>query len=280
MEDSVSYTSDLGAVMAAYRSLPTEDLVAETLLLTSDSKTGPRLAGAATLGFTRSRQYLDTARGLMEQIEANGDQISWHMSSYFVILDGIGDDYDRSPVAVRELSKAVSHELGAKTLSLHSEIHWHLYVECLDRAWYFMRNSTMYLDPEFTLKPGQQDYIVTIREFRNHLAHRDKAILAIDSPDWQSMSRDAGDWFEIGYKRDKRNRIEFSPVSGDLKGRTLKMPMSQEGFLRFKNIMASTFVHLQRACLDRLTLQFSTKPGTLPRVDQVGALVRDTIEPA
>ncbi len=272
-------THELDAVLAAFRSLPTDQLIAETLLLTNDSDIGPRLAGAATFGFTRSGQYLDAARGLIDQIVTNADQISWHMSAYAVSLDRIGEDYDQSPLAIRELSKAASHQMGAKTLSLRSEVHWHLYAECLDSAWHFMRNSTRYLDPGFTPKPGQQECVVTIREFRNHMKHRDKAVLNIESPDWQSISRDTEGWFEIGYKRDKRNRIVFSPVSGDRKGRTLKMPISQEGFQQFKNIIAGTYEHLQRRCLETLHHQFTDHPGTMPTVDRVGTLVRDSIEP-
>ncbi len=276
--NSAGETTDLEAVMAKYRALPTDDLIAESILYTNDPETGPRLAGAAVLGFTRSGQYVDTARGLIDQIVNNADQVSWHMSAYSVILDAIGKDYDRSPLAIREMSKAVSHQRGAMTLSLRAEVHWHLYAECL-RAWYFMLNSAQHFDPGFTLKPAQQDYIVTIREFRNHLAHRDKAISNINSPDWRLMSRSGDDWYEIGYQRDNRNRIRFSPVSGPLKGRTLRMPMSQEGFQRFKNIIAYTYERLERLALDRLTRQFVDRSETMPAVDQVGMLASDSIEP-
>lgn len=275
-----SKTSEVDAVMEAYRALPTDQLIADSIILTNDPETGPRLAGAAVFGFTRSGQYIDTARGLIDQIVNNAEQISWHMSAYPAILDGLGADYNASPLAMREITKAVSHQLGGKTLSLRSEVHWHLYAECLDRAWYFMLNSTRYFDPEFALKPGQQDYIVTIREFRNHMAHRDKAVLDVNSPDWRSMSRNAEGWHEIGYKRDKRNRIEFSPVGVAFEGRTLKMPISQEGFQQFKNIIASTYDHLQRSSLDRLTRQFEDHPETMPTVDRVGTILRDSIEPA
>lgn len=201
------------------------------------------------------------------------------MVAYAVIIDGIGDDYDASPFARHEIGKAVSHQLGANALSVRSEVHWHLYVECLDRAWYFMPNSAKHFDPGFTLKPAQQDYIVRIREFRNHLAHRDKAIADIESLDRRSMSRSRGDSYEVGYKRDNRNRIEFSPVSGDFKGRTLKMPMNQEGFQQFKNIITYTDERLKQSALDRLARHFTDHPDTMPAVSQVGALSQDGVEP-
>jgi hypothetical protein len=271
---------DLEAVMAAYRALPTDQLVADSIVLTSDPETGPRLAGAAVFGFTRSGQYIDTARGLIDQIIANTEQISWHMSAYTVISDHIGKDYDASPLAMHELSKAVYHQQAAQTLSLRSEVHWHLYAECLDRAWYYMRNSTRYFDPDFNPNDVQQKYIETVRQFRNHMTHRDQAIRDINSPDWRSMSRNAEGWHEVGYKRDNRNRIEFSAVGGPYKGQTLKMPMSHEGFLQFKNIIKQTYGHLQRSCLRTLPLQFTRQPETMPRVDQVGTLMRHSVEPA
>jgi hypothetical protein len=276
---STDKARELAAVMAAYRALPTEQLIAEAILLTHGPEMGPRLAGAVVMGFTRSGHYIDTARGLIDQIVGNLEQISWHMSAYSVIRDRISKDYNASPLAMRELTRAVAHQLGAKTLSLRSEVHWHLYTECLDRAWFFMVNSAKHFDSGFTLMPVHQVYVVTIREFRNHLAHRDKAISNIDSPDWHAMSRTVQGWHEIGYKRDKRNRIIFSPVSGDLKGRTLKMPMSLEGFQQFKNIIAYTYERLERLSLDRLTHLFTVCPESIPTVEQVGKLSRDVIEP-
>lgn len=271
-------TNDLDAVMAAFSALPTEQLVAESLILANDSESGLRLAGAAVFGFSRSGQYIDTARGLIDQILANADQISWHMDGYSVIFDRLREDYDASPLAERELEKAASHEEGAKALSLRSEIHWHLYAECLHRAWYYMRNSRMYFDPDFAVKPTQQNYIEIVRAFRNHMTHRDKAVSVSDSADWRSMSRSAEGWHHIGYRRDRMNRIEFSPVDGPFKGRTVKMPMNEEGFRRFKNIIADTYEDLRRSCLDRLRRQFTHHPETMPAVDQVGTLSRDVLE--
>jgi hypothetical protein len=59
-ENHIGETIDLEAVMAAYRALLTDQLIAESILLTSDPETAPRLAGAAVFGFSRSTQLRPT----------------------------------------------------------------------------------------------------------------------------------------------------------------------------------------------------------------------------
>jgi hypothetical protein len=254
--NDTSDENDLPELIEAYRALPTDQLVAESILLTCDPVAGPRLAGAAVLGFTRAGQYVDTARGLIDQIVLNAEQMSWHMEAYSVIRDGMGTDYDGSPLAQREVARAAYHHRGAVALSVRSEVHWHLYAACLDRSWHFMLNSAKHFDPSFALKPVQEHYIETIRAFRNHLEHRDKAVWDSNSEDWASMSRSGEDWFEIGYRRDNRNRILFTPLTGRFQGTTLKMPMSQDGFLEFKNINVYTYERLQHSTLDRPRRRF------------------------
>lgn len=270
----------LEQVMAAYRNLPTDQLISDTVILTSDDGMDAlRRAGAATLGYSRGSYYLDTARSLMRQIIEDAHEISWRMDAYNAIFSDLEADGCRTETTGKRIEKAVKERLGAQYLSLHAEILWHFYSVSLQHAWHFMENCAKAVDPTFAFTGNEEHYLTIIQAFRNHMEHRDKAARSTRSKDWQSMSREEKDAFQLGYRRDWQNNIFFIPATGPLQGQEQQMPVNPAGFQRFETLLIAAYERLKCACIRKLEQYFANHPDELPPLDQIGKTLTDHFNP-
>lgn len=269
--------------MAAYAKLPIDKLIADTVTYTHEGEAASHWAAAAVLGYSRGGLYLDTARSLIEQILADASEISWRMGAYDVVKPTIGGVL-MNPFAVQLSSElvveAVTHQQGALHLRRMAEVLWHFYASSLKHAWYFLKNSAQIVDPSFTPTRDEAEWIAIVMTFRNHMEHRDKAVSNLSSRDWQSMSREDQDVFELGYRLDTDGNVLYVPVEGKWKGQVQRMPINQTGFDHAESICQGIWRRIQPKCLQRLDQYFTAHPGEIPALDQVGMTMSDVIEPA
>lgn len=270
----------LDQVITAYRSQPTDRLISDVIILTSDEGIDAlRQAKAATLGYSRSGYYLDTARSLMRQMMTDVDEISWRMDAYALMFGELNRDHSSIEEFHEKAGQTERTKLGALCLSVQAEIFWHFYAASLQHAWYFMKHCTQAIDAAFVFKPEEQDYLTLIQAFRNHMEHRDKAAGDVASDDWPSMSRDEQKSTILGYRRDRENNISFVPATGLLKGTSQKMPMNPDGFDRFETMFIDIYERLRTACITKLKTYFLEHPDKLPSPDQVGGTLTEHLTP-
>jgi hypothetical protein len=262
--------------MAAYARLPIDQLVSDAVVYTTGSDNEIKQAAAAVFGINRGGLYLDSARGLIAQIEADVREVSWRMPAYEAIWSSAAQrpTYDR-----REVVHAVSHQQAAFYLHQVAEILWHLYAVSLHRARYFMENCATIIDPRFKLTPLQDDWAETIRTFRNHMEHRDKAMRDISSRDWQSMSHESREAFVLGYRLDTERNVFYVPSDGRWKDQERRMPVNQAGFDQATVVIQEIHDHVKKASMKRLKRYFAAYPETMPSIDQVGKTMREVMEP-
>ncbi len=106
----------LDQVITAYRSQPTDRLISDVIILTSDEVIDAlRQAKAATLGYSRSSYYLDTARSLMRQMMADVDEISWRMDAYALMFG----ELDRNRSSIEEFHEKTSQTERTKLGALY-----------------------------------------------------------------------------------------------------------------------------------------------------------------
>jgi len=242
----------LRQVMKEYRGITTDNLLADTLIRTSGDPDAPMRAAAATLGFTRSAQYMDAARSLMHQIMDEAEEIAWNMEAYERILGELRRHGQRTPTSNIQIKAAVKFNLGGKTLSVHAELLWHFYALSLQHVWHFMLNSLHAIDPIYTPAKDVLDYLEIIRLFRNHMEHRDKATANITSADWLTMSKQDSHSATVGYERDQDNNITFvvTDKKNPLDGTTQKMPVNPKGFERFETMIITVYQQISENCLE------------------------------
>lgn len=275
-----SFEEALTQVMAAYRKLPTDQLVSDTIIHTRDDADAIRWAAAAVLGFSRSGYYLDTARSLMDQLMQDATEISWRMNAYDLMFGDLKQRYHDGQRPLAGVERATNFRLGAQYLTIFAEVLWHFYAVSLQRSWHFMANSARGVDPAFAPTTGEANYLELIRAFRNHMEHRDKATRDIGSHDWQSMSKAEQHTITVGYRRDYQNNIRFVPVEkGPLVGKEQKMPINPVGFERFETMLIAAYERLKHTCLGQLEQHFLAHPDQLPSLDQVGGTLTDSMEP-
>jgi len=270
----------LGQVMTAYRELPTDQLVSDTIIRTRDDADAVRWAAAAVLGFSRSGYYLDTARSLMDQLMKDAREISWRMNAYDLMFDELEQRYRDGQRPLAGVERSVKLRFGAQYLTIFAEVLWHFYAVSLQRSWHFMANSARVVDSAFAPTTDEANYLELIRAFRNHMEHRDKATRDISSHDWRSMSKDEQHTVTVGYRRDQQNNIRFVPVEkGPLVGKEQRMPINPAGFERFETMLIAAYERLKHTCLGQLEQHFLAHPDQLPSLDQVGGTLTDSMEP-
>jgi uncharacterized protein (DUF1778 family) len=246
------------------------------LSITHQGEDAVHWAAAAVLGFSRAKFYIDTARSLMDQIMNEAEEIDWNLRSYDDLMQSLRKERRPTQITEAKMQMAAKYRLGSHALSVHAEVLWHFYASSLQHAWHFLNNCVTIVDPQFSTDDGVKDYLDLIRAFRNHMEHRDKATLNINSGDWKSMSNREQHSVTVGYRRDHRNNIIFVPMGkGPLAGKQQKMPINPEGFLKFQKIIDSIYEHLGEVCIERLESYFIAHPDDLPREDQVGGTMNE-----
>lgn len=274
-----SVQQHLYQVMIAYRQLPLDNLVSDTLVLTSQEADPILGAASASFGFSRAKFYIDNARSLMNQILSEAEEIDWNMSVYGDLLAGLPRKRRQATMTSAIIEMAVKYRSGANLLSVHSELLWHYYALSLQHAWHFLENCVKIVDEDYERDSCDNSYVELIRAFRNHMEHRDKATLNLSSADWKSMSRRDQHNVIVGYKRDHKNNILFMPTGkGPLVGAQQLMPMNLEGFERFEKMVTRLYEHLRDTCINKLGSHFDLFPDEIPPLDRVGDTLSEQME--
>ena len=242
----------LSQVMYAYRKTSIDNTISDAIILTSTDEDRLFRAGAAVLGFSRSKHYVDVASTLIEQIGRETAGINWYSKA---IDDFTGElspanpkrsDYSLTADAASKL------KVGSMVLSLHQEVMWHFYAQSLTHSWHFLVNSFAQVVPSMTVSEPDKQWLNLTIAFRNHMEHRDKAVANVASGDWDSMREIRANSLVIGYKLDQVGNIRFTPMRKPLIGVPQTFPMNRSGFIDFRARIDRMYEELRHQCCDNL----------------------------
>lgn len=274
----------LESILSRFAELPTDELIAETLIWTTDrTEKNMKAAVAASIGHSRGGLYLDAARSLVRQIELEVQEVSWRMEAAAVLepqlrqkvnqLNQLPEDLVNEIEAFGKLKYAANYQMK------NQEILWHFYMTSIDKSRHYMINSLRQIDPNFKLDPKTEWLFETIRQFRNHIEHRDKAIQNLDSKDWQTMSKSDHHKVSFGYEMIATNVIRFFTPDRKEEYREYKISISEDSFEAFAKIVQNLHSTIRGKCLSRLSSFFVSRPQSIPELSEIGTLVTESIGP-